>query len=129
MKTIIHTSNAPQAIGPYSQAVVSNKTGLVFVSGQLGINPATGDFVSGNVSDQARQALLNLTAILQEAGSDLSCVVKTTVYLYDMADFGTVNAVYAEFFKKDPPARAAIQVACLPKDALVEIEAIAELTE
>ena len=127
MKKTIHTSNAPQAIGPYSQAVVSEKAGLVFVSGQLGINPATGEFISDNVSAQARQALFNLSAILKEAGSDLSYVVKTTVYLADMADFGTVNEVYAEFFNENPPARAAVEVACLPKDGLVEIEAIAEL--
>ena len=120
----IHTTNAPAAIGPYSQAIDSG-AGLVFVSGQLPIDPATGAFPEGGVAEQTRQSLLNARAILQEAGLDLCNVVKTTVLLADIADFAAMNAVYAEFFAAPFPARSAFAVKDLPKGALVEIECIA----
>jgi 2-iminobutanoate/2-iminopropanoate deaminase len=120
----IHTANAPAAIGPYSQAIDSG-AGLVFVSGQLPIDPATGAFPEGGVAEQTRQSLLNARAILQEAGVDLCNVVKTTVLLADIADFAAMNAVYAEFFAAPFPARSAFAVKDLPKGALVEIECIA----
>ena len=123
-KKIITAENAPQAIGPYSVAVVGGC--FLFVSGQLGMDPTNGDLKPG-VEAQARQALTNLKTILEAAGADLNAVVKTTVFLQDMADFATVNAVYAEFFTHNPPARSAVQVAALPKGGLVEIEAIAFL--
>ena len=120
----IHTANAPAAIGPYSQAIDSG-AGLVFVSGQLPIDPATGAFPEGGVAEQTRQSLLNARSILQEAGLDLCNVVKTTVLLADIADFAAMNAVYAEFFAAPFPARSAFAVKDLPKGALVEIECIA----
>jgi 2-iminobutanoate/2-iminopropanoate deaminase len=123
VKVIIQTDRAPQAIGPYSQAVKTN--GLVFASGQIPIDPATGEFVSGGIQEQTRQVLKNLTAVLEAAGSGLSSVVKTTVFLLDMQEFGAMNEVYGEFFKAEPPARATVQAARLPRDARVEIEAIA----
>lgn len=123
MRTVIVTPDAPQAIGPYSQAIKAG--GLVFTAGQLGLDPATMQFAGPDVVTQARQALCNLRAILEAAGSGLDRVVKTTVFLADMADFQTVNAVYAEFFTGAPPARSAVQVAALPRGGLVEIEAIA----
>lgn len=120
----INTSNAPAAIGPYSQAIeVSN---LVFVSGQLPIDPATGEFAPGGIKEQTKQSLTNARAILQEAGTDLCKVVKTTVLLSEIADFGAMNEVYAEFFAAPYPARSAFAVKDLPKGALVEIEMIAE---
>ena len=123
MKKVISTSKAPAAIGPYSQAIqVGN---LVFASGQIPINPATGNFVEGGVKEQARQSLTNVKAILEEAGLTLDNVVKTTVFLADMNDFADVNAVYAEFFAEPYPARSAVAVKALPKGALVEIEVIA----
>ena len=123
MKKVISTSTAPAAIGPYSQAIqVGN---LVFASGQIPINPATGNFVEGGVKEQARQSLTNVKAILEEAGLTLDNVVKTTVFLADMNDFADVNAVYAEFFAEPYPARSAVAVKALPKGALVEIEVIA----
>ena len=123
MKKVISTSTAPAAIGPYSQAIqVGN---LVFASGQIPINPATGNFVEGGVKEQARQSLTNVKAILEEAGLTLDNVVKTTVFLADMNDFAEVNAVYAEFFAEPYPARSAVAVKALPKGALVEIEVIA----
>ena len=122
-KQPIQTQAAPAAIGPYSQGISAN--GFVFVSGQLPLDPATGTFPQG-IAEQTRQSLLNLRAILRAAGTDLNRVVKTPVYLQDMNDFAAMNAVYAELFGTDcAPARAAVQVARLPKDALVEIEAIA----
>lgn len=122
-QTIIATDQAPAAVGPYSQGVrVGN---LLFVAGQGGLDPATGRLVSGGVEAQTQQTLKNLSAILQAAGSSLSRVVKTTVFLQDIGDFQTMNRVYAEFFGKDPPARSTVQVAALPLGALVEIEAIA----
>ncbi len=123
MKEIISTENAPGAIGPYSQAV---KTGnMVFCSGQIPIDTATGEFVSNDVAEQTRQVLKNLTAVLNEAGTDLNAVVKTTVFLADMNDFTAMNEVYAEFFSSNKPARATVQAARLPRDARVEIECIA----
>ena len=123
MNTIIHTPNAPAAIGPYSQAV---KTGnLVFVSGQIPIDPAPGIFAGDDIATQTRQSLTNVKAILEAAGYAMSDVVKTTVLLADIADFAAMNAVYSEFFTENCPARAAFAVKDLPKGALVEIEAIA----
>lgn len=119
----IHTLKAPAAIGPYSQAIEVN--GFVFASGQIPIDPATGSFVEGGVKEQTRQALTNAGQILQEAGMDLSHVVKTTVYLADMADFAAMNEVYAQFFSEPYPARSAVAVKDLPKGALVEVEVLA----
>jgi len=121
-KQVVVTDRAPKAIGPYSAAIACQ--GFVFVSGQLGIDPESGNLLEG-VEAQARQALRNLRAVLEAAHTDLSAVVKTTVFLKDMTDFAAVNAVYAEFFTQDYPARSAVQVAALPKGGLVEIEAIA----
>lgn len=120
----IQTDKAPAAIGPYSQAICSG-AGLVFVSGQLPIDPATGAFPEGGVEAQTRQSLLNAQAILKAAGLSLSNVVKTTVFLADMADFAAMNGVYAQFFSAPFPARSAVAVKTLPKGALVEIECIA----
>ena len=123
MNQIIHTDNAPAAIGPYSQAV---KTGnLLFVSGQIPIDPATGAFAGEDITSQTRQSLKNVQAILEAAGYSLTDVVKATVLLADIADFAAMNAVYAEFFTTNCPARAAFAVKDLPKGALVEIEVIA----
>lgn len=122
MKTI-QTTKAPAAIGPYSQAVEANR--FVFASGQLGINPATGEFVEGDVQAQTRQALTNARAIMNEAGLDLNNVIKTTVFLSDMANFAAMNEIYAEFFSEPYPARSAVAVKTLPKNALVEVECIA----
>ena len=120
----IHTDKAPKAIGPYSQAIEAG--GLVFVSGQLPVNPTTGEFAEGGIKDQPRQSLTNAQQVLQAAGTDLSRVVKTTVFLSDMDNFGAMNEVYAEFFSQPFPARSAFAVRTLPKGALVEIECIAE---
>ena len=120
----INTQKAPAAIGPYSQAIDSG-AGLVFVSGQLPIDPATGAFPEGGVSEQTRQSLTNAKAILEEAGLGLQNVVKTTVFLADMGDFAAMNEVYAQFFASPFPARSAVAVKTLPKGALVEIECIA----
>lgn len=122
MKKVISTAKAPAAIGPYSQGIDGGA--VVITSGQLPIDPATGAFPEG-VAAQTRQSLLNVQAVLAEAGLTMDNVIKTTVFLKDMNDFGAMNQVYAAFFEKDPPARSAVEVACLPKDALVEIEAIA----
>ena len=119
----IKASQAPAAIGPYSQAVQAGRS--IYVSGQLPINPATGEFAGADIRAQARQSLENIKAILAAAGTDMAHVVKTTVLLQDMADFAAMNEVYAEYFSEPYPARAAVQVAKLPKDALVEIEAVA----
>ena len=121
---VISTDKAPAAIGPYSQAVDSGE-GLVFVSGQLPIDPATGAFPEGGVKEQTKQSLLNAKAILEMAGLNLSAVVKTTVFLADMGDFAAMNEVYAQFFSAPFPARSAVAVKTLPKGALVEIECIA----
>jgi 2-iminobutanoate/2-iminopropanoate deaminase len=122
-KQTISTENAPEAIGPYSAGVKAGD--FVYTAGQLGIDPATGSFVEGGIEAEARQALNNLRAVLEAAGASLENVVKTTVFLRDMNDFAAMNAVYAEFFTADFPARSAVQVARLPKDAAVEIEAVA----
>ena len=121
----ISTNNAPAAIGPYSQAIAAG--GFVYVSGQLPIDPSTGVFVAGGIKEQTRQSLLNAQAILREAGTDLSHVVKTTVFLNDIANFAPMNEVYAEFFAAPFPARSAVAVRDLPKNALVEIEVVAAL--
>ena len=123
MNKAIHTDNAPAAIGPYSQAVRWGNT--VYVSGQLPIDPATGAFAGEDIAAQTRQSLTNIKNILAAEGLDMSHVVKTTVMLKDIADFAAMNEVYAEFFTAPYPARAAYQVAALPKDARVEIECIA----
>ena len=120
----IHTDKAPKAIGPYSQAIEAG--GLVFVSGQLPVNPSTGEFAEGGIKEQTRQSLTNAQQVLHAAGTDLSRVVKTTVFLSDMDNFGAMNEVYAEFFSQPFPARSAFAVRTLPKGALVEIECIAE---
>lgn len=122
MKTI-QTTKAPGAIGPYSQAVEAN--GFIFASGQLGIDPNTGNFVEGGVKEQTKQALTNARAIMEEAGLSLSNVVKTTVFLSDMADFADMNEVYSQFFSEPFPARSAVAVKTLPKNGLVEVECIA----
>ena len=125
MKQVIHTDSAPAAIGPYSQAIRIGD--LLFVSGQVPIDPSTGAIVEGDISVQARQSLNNLKAILNAAGTNMGAVVKTTVFLADMNDFAAMNEVYAQFFQEPFPARSAVQVGRLPKDAKVEIEAIAQL--
>lgn len=123
MKTIT-TQKAPAAIGPYSQAIqVGN---LIYTSGQLPINPATGNFPEGGIKEQTRQSLTNVKAILEEAGLSMTNVVKTTVFMADMNDFADMNSVYAEFFSEPYPARSAIAVKTLPKGALMEIEVVAE---
>jgi 2-iminobutanoate/2-iminopropanoate deaminase len=124
-RTVISTAAAPAAIGPYSQAI---RTGnLLFVSGQIPLDPATGQVVDGDIRAQTRQVLKNLAAILEAAGSSLGAVVKTTVYLRDLGEFAAMNEVYAEFFRDQPPARATVEVARLPRDAAVEIEVVAEI--
>lgn len=119
----INTEKAPKAIGPYSQAIEAG--GMVFVSGQLPIDPATGVFAEGGVKEQTRQSLTNAKHIFEEAGTDLAHVVKTTVFLSDMDNFAAMNEVYAEFFSTPFPARSAVAVKTLPKNALVEVECIA----
>ena len=119
----LSTEKAPAAIGPYSQAIEAN--GIVFASGQVPIDPATDAFVAGGIEEQTRQALTNAQHILQEAGTDLAHVVKTTVFLSDMGNFAAMNGVYAQFFKEPYPARSAVAVKDLPKGALVEVECIA----
>jgi 2-iminobutanoate/2-iminopropanoate deaminase len=123
MKKIISTTKAPSAIGPYSQAIQVGK--LIYTSGQIPINPATGSFVEGGIKEQTRQSLLNVKAILEEAGLTMCNVVKTTVFMADMNDFADMNAVYAEFFTEPYPARSAVAVKTLSKGALVEIEVVA----
>lgn len=122
-KKIVSTEKAPKAIGPYSQAIRTES--LVFTAGQVGLDPATMELVEGGVEAQTRQVLTNLQHVLESADSGLKYVVKTTVFLQDMADFARMNSVYAEFFSENPPARSTIQVAGLPKGALVEIECVA----
>lgn len=121
--TALATPHAPAAVGPYAQAVVGG--GLIWCSGQLGLDPATGSWAGPDAASQARQALANLQAVLSEAGCGLGRVLRTTVYLADMSDFAAVNAVYAEAFGAHRPARSTVQVARLPKDARVEIDAVA----
>lgn len=127
MNKALHTDNAPAAIGPYSQAVQAEKT--IYVSGQLPVDPATGEFTGEDIKAQTKQSLTNIKNILASAGADMSDVTKTTVLLQNIADFGVMNEVYAEFFTEPYPARAAFQVAALPKGAKVEIEAVAVISE
>jgi 2-iminobutanoate/2-iminopropanoate deaminase len=124
-RTAIRTSEAPAAIGPYSQAIRSGD--LLFTSGQIPLDPRTGNIVDGDITAQTRQVMANLTAVLAAAGADFSHVVKTTIFLMDLGDFAAVNAVYAPHFATVPPARSTVQVARLPRDSRVEIEMIARL--
>ncbi|MCD8210990.1 MAG: RidA family protein [Prevotella sp.] len=132
----LHSQNAPGALGPYSQAIIAGKEtfpsgqtigGFIFASGQIPIDPKTGEIVPGGIKEQTRQSLINLSNVLKEAGIDLSHVVKTTVFLSDMDNFAAMNEVYATFFSEPYPARSAVAVKTLPKGALVEIEVIASL--
>jgi len=122
-KKIIHTDKAPQAIGPYSQAVRTES--MVYTAGQIGLDPATMEIVDGGIEAETRQVLNNLKQVLETANSGLDYVVKTTVFLRDIGDFPKMNAVYAEFFSENPPARSTVAVATLPKNVAVEIEAVA----
>ena len=122
-RRVVRTERAPAAIGPYSQAIVAG--GFLFASGQVALDPATGQLLAGDVGAQTERALLNLQGVLEKAGCSLGDVVRTTVYLRDMADFAAMNAVYARFFSGAPPARSTVAVAGLPRDARVEIDAIA----
>jgi 2-iminobutanoate/2-iminopropanoate deaminase len=123
MKTVVATTSAPAAIGPYSQAIVAG--GLVFASGQIPLDPTSGQLVDGDVRLQTRRVLDNLSAVLDAAGSSLDLAVKTTVFLVDLADFATFNEVYATYFTSEPPARSTIQAAALPRGARVEVEVVA----
>lgn len=126
MREVVSTDRAPGAVGPYSQAI---RTGdLVFASGQVALDPATGELVEGGVEEQTRQVLANLSAVLEAAGTTLDRVVRATVYLTDLGDFARVNAIYAEWFPEAPPARVCVEVSRLPKESLVEIDAIALLS-
>lgn len=122
MKTEISTKNAPAAIGPYSQAIEVN--GMIYTSGMIPINPQTGELVTGSVEEQAKQALSNLKALVEASGSSMDKVVKTVVFIKDMEDFGKINAIYETFFAAPYPARSCVEVARLPKDVAIEIEAI-----
>ncbi len=122
-RTVVATEQAPAAIGPYSQAIAA--AGLVFCSGQIPLDPVTGQIAEGDIETQTRRVLDNLTAVLQAAGSSPEQVVKTTIFLADMNDFATVNTIYAEYFGTESPARSTVQVARLPRDVRVEVEAIA----
>jgi 2-iminobutanoate/2-iminopropanoate deaminase len=124
-RKVINSVNAPKAIGPYSVAIQTGN--LIFTSGQLGLDPSTGILVPGGIETETRQALTNIHNVLKDAGAGMESVVKTTVFLKDMADFSKMNTVYAEFFTKNPPARSTVQVAALPKGGAVEIEAVAIL--
>jgi 2-iminobutanoate/2-iminopropanoate deaminase len=123
----VKTSNAPGAIGPYSQAIKVGE--FVYTSGQVAIDPATGEFIGGGIAEQTERVLKNVAAVLEAAGSSLDQVVKTLVFLADMNDFSAMNEVYAKFFSEAPPARSTVQAARLPKDALIEIEAVALITK
>ena len=123
MTQIIVTEKAPRAIGPYSQAVAHN--GLLYLSGQIALDPATGQLIEGDIAAQTERVLENLKAVLEAAGSSLGRVLKTTVYLKDLGEFATMNEVYGRYFPENPPARATVEVARLPRDARVEIEAVA----
>ena len=123
MREIVKTESAPAAIGPYSQAVRAG--GFIFCSGQIPLDPKTGEFVAGGVAEQTEQVMRNLSAVLEAAGASLAQVVKTTVFLADMNDFAAMNEVYGRYFQENPPARATVQAARLPRDARVEIEVIA----
>ena len=127
MRQRVQTDNAPAAIGPYSQAIKAG--GFVFVSGQVAFDPKTGEFVPGGVAEQTEQVLKNVSAVLEASGSSLDQVVKTTVFLADMKEFSAMNEVYARFFSEPPPARATVAAAGLPRDARVEIEVVALVSE
>jgi 2-iminobutanoate/2-iminopropanoate deaminase len=122
-KQIVHSDDAPKALGPYSQAVIYN--GIVYCSGQIGLNPKTGEFAGNTVSEQAEQVMKNLEAVLSEADTNFANVLKCTIFLADMADFAVVNEIYGRFFTINPPARETVAVKTLPKNALVEIGCIA----
>ena len=123
MKQIIETQEAPGAIGPYSQAIIAG--GVVYTSGQIPLDPQTGEFVEGGIAEQTEQVMRNLAAVLKAAGTGLESVVKTTVFLADMSEFAEMNKVYGRYFATQPPARSTVQAARLPRDARVEIEAVA----
>ncbi len=125
MREVVSTSNAPKAIGPYSQAIRAG--GMIFCSGQIALDPVTNQLIDGEVAAQTERVLKNLSAVLWEAGSNMEHVVKTTVFLKSMGDFPAMNEVYGKFFTKQPPARSTVEAARLPKDVLVEIDAIAVL--
>ena len=125
MKRVVSTDRAPAAVGPYSQAIEAN--GFLFTAGQIAINPATGEVISGGVPEQTKQVLDNLKAVIEAAGADVSKVVKTTVFLIKPDDFTPMNEVYAQYFPKDPPARTTVFVASLPLNVAVEIDAIVQL--
>ncbi len=122
-KRIVRTEAAPAAIGPYSQAVVAN--GFVYTAGQVALDPRTGQLVPGDIRIQTKRVMENLKAVLEAAGSSMDKVVKTTVFLRDLNDFGTMNEIYGEYFKENPPVRSTVQVAKLPREAVVEIDAVA----
>lgn len=122
-KTVVSTDKAPKAIGPYSQAIKVGE--FVYTAGQIAIDPATGEIVGGGIEAQTRRVLQNLTEVLKGAGTSMDKVIKTTVFMTNLAEFNKMNAVYAEFFPKDPPARSTVQVAALPKMGVVEIEVVA----
>jgi len=121
-RIVVHTDKAPKAIGPYSQAIRTDS--MIYTAGQTGLDPVTGELVAGGVEEQTRQVLTNLQNVIEAAGSTIGHVVKTTVFLKDMNDFPKMNAIYAEFFGENPPARSTVAVAALPKGGLVEIEAV-----
>ena len=123
MKKVVYTPNAPQAIGPYSQAILSNKT--LYTSGQIAINPTNGELVISNISDETHQVMKNLKAVLHAANMDFSNVLKCTIFLKDMNQYAAINAVYATYFDESPPAREAVQVSVLPKNVNIEISIIA----
>lgn len=123
MRTVVRTSSAPGAVGPYSQAIAAG--GLVWASGQIALDPATGALVEGGIEEQTKQALLNLQAVLEASGSGLDRVVRATVYLTDLEDFEAMNRVYSTFFAEAPPARVCVEVSALPRGGLVEIDAVA----
>jgi 2-iminobutanoate/2-iminopropanoate deaminase len=123
MKEVVRTTDAPQAIGPYSQAIKAN--GMIFASGQISLDPQTQQIVDGDIVAQTGRVLMNLEGVLKAAGSDLSKVIKTTVFLKDINDFAKMNETYGRFFKENPPARSTVEVSRLPKDLLVEIDVIA----
>ena len=127
MRERVSTDNAPAAVGPYSQAIKVTSGALLFCSGQIGLDPATGELVGENAAEQCRRVMEHLKAVLGAAGADLSAVVKTTIFLADLSDFVAVNEVYGSYFDTDPPARATAESSHLPKGALVEIDAIAVL--
>jgi len=129
LRDVVRTNKAPEAIGPYSQGIVSQTGRLIFTAGQIALDPSTGSMVEGDIEVQTRRALENVKAILEAAGSGLGNVVKTTVFLKDMNHFTRMNDVYSTFFSENPPARAAVEVARLPKDALVEIECVATVSD